>query len=152
MSDAADRLARTRRAIIDQIEHREQRPPQRGDSQRRREREPDGGKPQDGEPRGRLSEWFARIRHAARTWWHYNPAHMGLELASPALSAYAGRKPLQYLGIAAAVGAAVVIARPWRLISITGLLVAIAKSSQLSTVLLSALSAADYQKDHESSE
>ena len=72
---------------------------------------------------------------------------MGLELATPALSAYAGRKPLQFLGIAAAAGAVVVIARPWRLISVTGLLVAIAKSSQLSTVLMSALSAADYQRD-----
>ena len=59
---------------------------------------------------------------------------------------------MQFLGIAAAIGAVVVIARPWRLISITGLLLAIAKSSQLSTVLLSALSAADYQKDQESPE
>lgn len=151
MSDAADRLARTRLAILDQIEHREQWP-KRGDSQRRREGEREGGQPQEGEPRGGVGGWFVRIGHAARTWWHYHPVHMGLEIATPALSAYAGRKPLQFLGIAAAVGAVVVIARPWRLISITGLLVAIAKSSQLSTVLLSALSAADYQKDHESSE
>jgi hypothetical protein len=74
---------------------------------------------------------------------------MGLELATPALSAFADKKPLQFLGIAAAVGAVVVIARPWRLISVTGLLVAIAKSSQLSTILLSALSAADYRKDRQ---
>ncbi|MCM2253481.1 MAG: hypothetical protein NDJ19_14060 [Ramlibacter sp.] len=77
---------------------------------------------------------------------------MGLELATPALSAFAQRKPLQFLGIAAASGALLVIARPWRLVSVTGLLVAIAKSSQLSTVLLSALSAADFQRDQERQE
>jgi hypothetical protein len=156
MSDAADKLARSRLAIIDQIEHREQRPG-RSEAQRRRQREPGRGEPERGEPGDEAGGtagggWFARIRYATRTWWRYHPAHMGLELATPVLSAYAGRKPMQFLGIAAAVGAAVVIARPWRLISITGLLVAIAKSSQLSTVLLSALSAADYQKDQESPE
>jgi hypothetical protein len=41
------------------------------------------------------------------------------------------------------------IARPWRLISVTGLLVAVLKSSQLSSVLMSAMSAADFKKDHE---
>ena len=148
MSDAADRLARTRLAIIEQIQQPEQRN-ERGNAHRRRERET-----RDHEAPERVSSagargWFARFRQAARTWWRYHPAHMGLELATPALSAFAERKPLQYLGIAAAVGAVVMIARPWRLISVGGLLMAVAKSSQLSSVLLSALSAADYQKDHE---
>jgi hypothetical protein len=146
MSDAADRLARTRLAILDEIEPRGR--PQRGKSEPRGEREPDGAA-QDGEPRAGVGGWFARIGHAARIWWRHHPAHMGLELATPALSAFADKKPLQFLGIAAAVGAVVVIARPWRLISVTGLLVAIAKSSQLSTILLSALSAADYRKDRQ---
>lgn len=145
MSDAADRLARSRLAIIEQIQPREHRQP----SGRRRERAPGGGESPEGESGSGPAGWFERIRSAARTWWHYHPAHTGLELATPALSAYAGKKPLQFLAIAAAVGAVVVIARPWRLISITGLLVAIVKSSQLSGVLMSALSAADYQKDHE---
>lgn len=148
MSDAADRLVRSRLAIIDQIEHPDHRQP-RGDTQGRRQREPGGGPAPDRGPRGGIGGWFARFRYAASTWWRYHPAHMGLELATPALSEYAGRKPLQFLGIAAVVGAVVVVVRPWRLISVTGLLVAIAKSSQLSTVLLSALSAAEYPKDQE---
>ena len=151
MSDAADRLARSRLAIIDQIEHRDQRP-RRSEAPRRPRREAEHGEPEDEVRESANGGWFARLRSAAATWWRYHPAHMGLDLATPALSAYAGRKPMQFLGIAAAVGALVVIARPWRLISVTSLLVAIAKSSQLSTVLLSALSAADYQKDHESPE
>ena len=146
MSDAADRLARTRLAIIDQIQHPEHRKA-RGDAPRRREspgREAQKQEPLSG---GGPGGWIARFRQAARTWWRYHPAHMGLELATPALSAYAERKPLQYLGIAAAVGAVIVIARPWRLISVGGLVMTIAKSSQVSTVLLSALSAAGYEKD-----
>jgi hypothetical protein len=149
MSDAADRLARSRLAIIEQIQPREHRHPRGGSDDRRREHEPGGGEAQEGDYGSGPPGWFARIRSAARTWWHDHPAHMGLELATPALSAYARKKPLQFLGIAAAVGAMVVIARPWRLISITGLLVAIVKSSQLSGVLMSALSAADCEKDHE---
>jgi len=144
MSGAAERLARTRQAIIEQIQHREQRHP-RGDSNHRREAEAAGAHAQQGE----AGDWFERIREAAANWWRYHPAHLGLELATPALSEYAAKKPLQFLGIAAALGAAVVIARPWRLISITGLLMAVAKSSQLSNVLLSALAAANHRKGHE---
>jgi len=148
MSDAADRLARSRLAILDEIQPVEQRQ-RRREQEPRREREADRGQPQDNAGRGGAFGWFDRFRVAASTWWRHHPAHMGLELATPVLSAYAGRKPLQFLGIAAAVGAVVVVTRSWRLISVTGLLLAIAKSSQLSTVLLSALSAADYQRDHE---
>jgi len=64
-------------------------------------------------------------------------------MATPALSAYAARKPVQFLGIAAAVGAVVVVTRPWRLISLTGVLVALAKSSQLSGLVMSAMSSSD---------
>lgn len=146
MSDAADRLARTRLAILDQLRNDR---PQGGKSQRRREREPAADKEPEGEPEDGGDGRFGALRRAVSAWWRHHPAHLGLELATPALSAYAGRKPLQFLGIAAAVGALVVIARPWRLISVTGLLVAIAKSSQLSSVLLSALSAADYRKERD---
>jgi hypothetical protein len=72
-----------------------------------------------------------------------------LELATPALSDYAGRKPVQFLAIAAAVGVAAVIARPWRLISATGLLMALVKSSQLSGLIMSAMSAADDPGDRQ---
>ena len=79
-----------------------------------------------------------------------SPARLGVELATPVLSGYAARKPAQFLGIAAAVGAIVMVARPWRLISVTGLIVALLKSSQLSSVVMSAMSTADFKTDHES--
>jgi hypothetical protein len=72
---------------------------------------------------------------------------MGVELATPVLSAYARRKPMQYLGIAALVGAVFVVAKPWRLISATGIVVALLKSSQLSGLMMSAMSAADFRRD-----
>ena len=62
---------------------------------------------------------------------------------------YARRKPLQLLAISAAAGAALTFTRPWRLISLTTLIVALLKSSQLSNLLMAAMSAADYRKDHD---
>jgi hypothetical protein len=44
------------------------------------------------------------------------------------------------LGASALVGAALVVTRPWRVISVTTLLIAIVKSSQLTGVVMSALS------------
>lgn len=148
MSDAADRLARTRLAIINQIQKGDRRA-QRS-AQRPRDREAAANQEEPaGEEAGSADGWFGQLRYVLGTWWRHHPAHMGLELATPVLSAYASRKPAQYLGIAAAIGALVVIIRPWRLISVTGLLVAVAKSSQLSSLVLSALSAADYRKNHD---
>lgn len=148
MSDAADKLARTRLAIIDHIQRRER----RGESaEKRREHEQEPGEQawEQPEPGSGPAAWFASFKRAASAWWRHHPAHLGLELATPALSSYASRKPIQFLGIAAAVGAVVMIARPWRLISVTGLVVAVLKSSQLSSVIMSAMSAADFKKDHE---
>jgi hypothetical protein len=97
--------------------------------------------------RGRGNGRFTRFRRAVSAWWRHHPAHLGLELATPALSEYAARRPFRYLGIAAAVGALVMITRPWRMVSATGLLLALAKSSQLSGLVMSALSVADYARD-----
>lgn len=139
MSDAGERLARTRLAIIEQVHRRDRRPGVR--DQRREAGEPEVAYEDPGEG------WFGHIKRAVRTWWRHHPAHMGVELATPMLSAYARRKPMQFLGISALVGAALVVARPWRVISATGIVVALLKSSQLSGLLMSAMSAADFQKD-----
>ena len=63
-----------------------------------------------------------------------------LDVAKPLLGKYAEEKPFQLLGVAAAAGAAVVLLRPWRLVSLTGLTVTALKSSQFSRLLLSLLS------------
>jgi len=138
MSVAGDRLARTRLAIIEQVQRRERRP------RDEREREHARARPGRREPG---EGWFVHITHALGAWWRHHPARMAVELATPLLSEYAHAKPLRFLGIAAAAGAVIVVARPWRLISATGILVALVKSSQLSGLLMSALSAADFRND-----
>ena len=137
MSDAADRLARTRLAIIEQIHRRERRPERAGGT------EFEDGDPQHDERWGSSgpASWFAGLKRTVSGWWRQHPAHLGLELATPLLSDYAGRKPAQFLAIAAALGAVAMVARPWRLVSATGLLMALIKSSQLSGMLMSAMSA-----------
>lgn len=151
MSDASDRLARTRLAIIEQVQRRD-----RGSARDAREREHARARRQAGEPEAAYEDeyehttgegWFGHVKRALGTWWRHHPAHMGLELATPMLSSYARRKPMQFLGMSAALGAAFVVVRPWRLISATGIVVALLKSSQLSGLLMSAMSAADFQKD-----
>lgn len=140
MSDATDRLARTRLAVVEYVELRDAAL---------------GSQEADGRPAqgGRTAAgWFMRARAALRAWWRFHPVHLGLELAKPALSRYAGEKPLQFVGIAAALGAAVALVRPWRLISLSGALVAIAKSSQWSGALLAMLAGAEAPQDRDADE
>lgn len=150
MSDAADKLAQTRLAIIAHLQGRERRHQHRGaeryaDPQQDAAAEGGAARPR-GRSGGRRSPagWLQHAQRVARSWWRHHPASMGLELVTPALASYAARKPVQYLGIAAAVGAVFMVIRPWRLISVTGLIVAIAKSSQLSSLVMSAMAGANF--------
>jgi ElaB/YqjD/DUF883 family membrane-anchored ribosome-binding protein len=157
MSDASDKLAKTRLAIIAHLQGKERRHIRRKNEDYERaaddahdaDDEHAGAQPWSrGEPRRATpAGWIGHLRHVLVTWWRHHPAHMGVELVTPVLSSYAARKPAQYLGIAALVGVLFAIVRPWRLISLTGLLVALVKSSQLSGVLLSAISGIDDGRD-----
>jgi hypothetical protein len=53
---------------------------------------------------------------------------------------YAKANPLQLIGLSAVGGAVLVIAKPWRLISVTGVLVAALRSTQMSSLIASVLS------------
>jgi hypothetical protein len=141
MSAAADRLAKTRLAIIEHVHRREHR---HEGSEARRERmaSQDGQAWDEEEDDGGPGGWFSSAKRAAQAWWRHHPAHLGVELATPILSQYASRKPAQFLAIAAVAGALIAVARPWRLISATGLLVALLKSSQVSNLVMSAMSGA----------
>ncbi|GAB3768490.1 hypothetical protein GCM10028796_32110 [Ramlibacter monticola] len=148
MSDASDRLARNRQAILEHIAKRQRRHDPREEPAEHYD-DPYATFAAYGEPDDLGSGWFGRLQHAVRTWWRYHPASMAVDLASPMMRSYARRKPLQLLAISAAAGAALTLARPWRLISLTTLVVALLKSSQLSHLLMAAVSAADYRKDNE---
>jgi hypothetical protein len=156
MSEASDRLARSRIAILEHVARRQRRhDPREEDSSGYSEGAAytASSYPQDEEdlrdPPRRGEGWMDHAQHALRTWWRHHPAHMAVELAAPLMHDYARRKPVQLLGISLVAGAALTLARPWRLISITTLVVAVLKSSQLSSLVLAALSAADYRKDND---
>lgn len=146
MSDGSDKLARSRQAILDHIARRQRRHDPREETAQGFTTT-DADDERDLEPPDPGGGWFGHMGHAVRTWWRYHPAHMVVELASPMMRSYARRKPVQLLGISLAAGAALTFLRPWRLISLTTLLVALLKSSQLTHLMTAAMSAADYRKD-----
>lgn len=75
--------------------------------------------------------------HAVMAWWRHHPVQMAVDIGRPFLNNYARDKPVQLLGMAAAAGAALVLVKPWRLVSITGLALAAIKSTNLPGTLLS---------------
>jgi hypothetical protein len=147
----AEKLERSRLAIIDYLakgERGQQRTSRetRAERSEREERSEQADEPfeaaQEEEAAGFFSRnpWLAGVSGAARTWWRHHPAQMAVEMATPALRSYMRRRPFQVLALSAGVGALIVVTRPWRLISLTTLVVAVVKSSQLSGVVMSALS------------
>ena len=149
MSDARQRLAQSRLAIMEHIARRERRHDPRENGAfagpaadgRPRQEEPYAG------PRG--GNWFDRASHAASVWWRHHPGHMAVEVVSPLLASYGRRNPAKFLGIAALLGAGLMFARPWKLISVTTLLVGVIKATNLPSILMSAMSAADFERDHQ---
>ncbi len=89
--------------------------------------------------------WSA-LRRSARAWWRAQPAHLALELGQPVFEKYASAHPLKLLALSAGTGAVLVLARPWRLISITGLLVAALKSTQLSALAADLLRPTEHER------
>jgi hypothetical protein len=150
MSDATDKLARSRQAILEHVAKRQRRHDPREETAHGFADPDDLGYVQDDDPADADpgSGWFGHMKHALRTWWRYHPAHMVVDLATPLMRGYAQRKPLQLLGISMAAGAVLTFARPWKLISVGTIVIAVLKSGQLSHLLGAAMSAADYRKDN----
>jgi hypothetical protein len=150
MSEASDKLARNRQAILDHIARRQRKHDPREELAGPGFAGGDDDYPEDDfDPADGGEGWFGHMRHAVRTWWRYHPAHMAVDLATPLMRGYARRKPAQLLGISLAAGALLVFMRPWKLISIGTLVVAVLKSSQLSHLFMAAMSASDYRKDQD---
>lgn len=124
-----ERLANSRRAILRHLTRNRKTP----DDQI-------GNAPSDMEQSGEAAggKWNV-FKRAMRTWWHHHPVNVALAVAQPVISRYAAEKPFKLLAISAGVGAATVAIRPWRLVSLGGLLLAALKSSELSNLVLSVL-------------
>jgi len=121
----SERLARSRLALVDYLAHT------RGATQ---------PAPESSEaPSARASTLWRHVRDVARRYWEGHPARLLLALASPLLARYGQRHPLALVAGAAGAGALLVLARPWKLISLTGMLVAALKSPHLASLAMSIL-------------
>lgn len=128
---AQQRLAASRQAIVRDMNHDDP--------------DPDG--PGSEESNDHISEGgidassgsWDLVRQVAGSWWQSHPAHLALDVAKPLMQDYAQEQPVKLLGIAAATGAALVVLRPWRLISLTGVALALLKSTEMSGVVQSLL-------------
>ncbi|HVR48918.1 MAG TPA: hypothetical protein VMS38_04225 [Pseudorhodoferax sp.] len=74
---------------------------------------------------------LARMRRAGQAWWQSHPVHDALDVARPMLQDYAEHKPYRLVAMAAGTGAALALLRAWRLVPVTGLALALMKSSDL---------------------
>lgn len=146
-SEAADRLARTRLALIEHVHRKEIRKDKKVQAGRPEHKEGEQWEAAEAAAATGRGGWFSRVKRAAKTYWYHHPARMGLDVATPLLSSYARKSPVTYLAIAAAAGAVFAVARPWRLLSVGGVLVALAKSPQLAAVVMSAMSGGEHEDD-----
>ena len=87
-------------------------------------------------------EWSSLIAAGLSSWWHDHPARAGASLLKSATQEYARKKPLQVVTIAAIAGAAVVLLKPWRLVSATALMLSLFRSSNFTGMATSVLETA----------
>ena len=111
------RLAISRRALLDQLQGGPQQTAYRAD------------------PRRTVLfdhfAWSAVARKAAQRWWRRHPANAVGQIARPLLERYARDEPAKLMALAAAVGALAVLVRPWRLLSVTAVVAALLKTSDV---------------------
>lgn len=124
------RLAISRRAIVRHMHH---------DDQNLENSDSSGRLMAGAQPSESASTWGI-IKRAVRGWWQHHPVSAAFDLAEPLVSRYARDKPFKLLGIAAGAGVAIAVFKPWRLISLGGVLLAAMKSSDISGAILSILS------------
>ncbi len=79
--------------------------------------------------------WRSVARRLGERWWRRHPANAVGQLAKPLLKRYAREQPFKVLGTAAGIGAAVVLIKPWRLLSLTAVLAAVLKTSDIADLV-----------------
>jgi hypothetical protein len=83
------------------------------------------------------SGWTSLASAGFAAWWDNHPLKAGVSVVASSAEQYARRRPLHAISIAAAAGAALVLFRPWRLVSATALVATVLKSSNFAGVAAS---------------
>ncbi|WP_162585596.1 hypothetical protein [Variovorax sp. RA8] len=79
--------------------------------------------------------WASVTRNVVQRWWRRHPANAAGQLARPLIERYAREQPGKLIAAAAGTGALVVLIRPWRLLSITAVLAAVLKTSDVADLV-----------------
>lgn len=99
-------------------------------------------------------DWGSMLRAGVSAWWSEHPLRSGVTLLKPGVEDFVRRKPFQTIAVAAVAGAALVLIRPWRLISVSAIALSLYRSSNLAGMATSlfATAAQSLQKErsHES--
>ena len=122
LSTPQQRLAVSRRALLDRMQGVPEKDPYH-ETGRRRSAALD------------KSPWGAVARKVAHRWWRRHPANAVGQLARPLLERYAREQPAKLIAAAAATGALAVLVRPWRLLSVTAVVAALLKSSDVADIV-----------------
>ena len=123
------RLAVSRRALVEQLQGREHRAYADGPVDEAVPRRPRRETVID-----RIA-WASVARSVAQRWWRRHPANAAGQLARPLIERYAREQPAQLMAAAAGAGALIVLIRPWRLLSITAVLAAVLKTSDVADLV-----------------
>ncbi|GAA4341712.1 hypothetical protein GCM10023165_22700 [Variovorax defluvii] len=127
-----ERLAISRRALVEQLQGHEARPADEADFS-----------PRTVSPRretlfDRIA-WVRMGRQIVARWWRRHPANAATQLARPLLERYAREKPAKLVAAAAGTGALLVLIRPWRLLSVTAVVAALLKTSDIADLVTTLL-------------
>ncbi len=93
--------------------------------------------------------WSPLVQAGLSSWWHDHPARAGACLLKSATAEYARNRPVQVVTIAAVAGAAIVLFKPWRLVSATALMLSLFRSSNFTGIATSVLEKAAHSMQKE---
>lgn len=98
--------------------------------------EPAAAEPQQ-QAEGRRGDpaWTSVARGIVLRWWRRHPANAAGQLARPLLERYAREQPAKLITAAAGTGALLVLIKPWRLLSITAIIAAVLRTSDVADLL-----------------
>jgi len=79
--------------------------------------------------------WLSVAQSFGSRWWRRHPANAMVQLAQPLLQRYARKQPGKLIAIAAGTGAVIMLVKPWRLLSVTALVAAVLKTSDVADMV-----------------
>ncbi|CAN5905847.1 hypothetical protein BH11PSE13_BH11PSE13_23520 [soil metagenome] len=130
---AQERLALSRRALVNQLRGGR---PERSESEafENKDNEAYVAKPSRDSVLDRFA-WTSMVKRVGQRWWRRHPANTVGQLAQPLLERYARQQPFKLVAIGTVAGAVLVLVKPWRLLSVTAVLAAIMKTSDIADVV-----------------